>query len=82
MYPMIRHYLKLGSLSVLLSKQNVYNLASNEIELNMACFNQVFNENRVIVMLKLAAGGRASTFGFRSITLVCFGQLTPNLLYG
>ena len=26
--------------------------------------------------------GRASTFGFRSITLVCFGLLTPNLLYG
>ena len=48
--------------------------------------NQVFNENRVIVMLKSAEGGwtgvRASTFGFRSITLVCFGLLTPNLLYG
>jgi len=49
-------------------------------------FNQVFNENRVIVMLKSAAGGgwagvRASTFGFRSKTLVCFGLLTPNLLY-
>ena len=55
---------------------------------NYIIFNQVFNENRVIVMLKLAAGGRAasggraSTFGFRSITLVCFGLLTPNLLYG
>jgi len=43
----------------------------------------------VIVMLKSAAGGRvwregvrASTFGFRSITLVYFGLLTPNLLYG
>ena len=49
-------------------------------------FNQVFNENQVIVMLKSAAcgraGGRASTFGFRSITLVCCGLLTPNLLYG
>jgi len=49
-------------------------------------FNQVFNENLVIVMLKAAAGGRvgvrASTFGFRSITLVCFGLLTPNLVYG
>jgi len=49
-------------------------------------FNQVFNENQVIVMLKSAAGGRvggrASTFGFRSINLVCFSLLTPNLLYG
>jgi len=52
-------------------------------------FNQVFNENLVIVMLKSAAGeraaravGRASTFGFRSITLVCFDLLTLNLLYG
>jgi len=56
-------------------------------------FNQVFNENRVIVSLKSAggrsggraggrSGGRASTFGFRSITLVCCGLLTPNLLYG
>ena len=44
-------------------------------------FNQVFNENRVILMLKSAAGGRASTFGFRSITLVCFGLLTPNLVH-
>jgi len=31
-------------------------------------FNQVFNENRVIVMLKSTAGGRASTFGFHSKT--------------
>jgi len=44
-------------------------------------FNQVFNENQVIVMLKSAAGVRASSFGFRSITLVCFGLLTPNLLW-
>ena len=44
-------------------------------------FNQVFNEKQVIVTPKSAAGGRASTFGFRSITLVCFGLLTPNLLY-
>jgi hypothetical protein len=46
-------------------------------------FNQVFNEKRVIVMPKSAggrAGGRASTFGFRSITLVCFGLLRPNLV--
>ena len=97
-------------------------------------FNQVFNENQVIVMLKSLAGGwacgRASTFVIRSITsllwpidtklvvwvayikaqlriaiqmfvitvkmtvtknrkyvfasitLVCFGLLTVNLLYG
>jgi len=52
-------------------------------------FNQVFNKNRIIVMLKSAAGGHAGgwvgwrqSFGFRSITLVCFGLLTPNLLYG
>jgi len=52
-------------------------------------FNQVFNKNQFIVMLKSAAGRGAggwlgewaSTFGFRSITLVCFGLLTPNLLY-
>jgi len=51
--------------------------------LGLHIINQVFNEYRVIVMLKsAAAGGRASTFGFRSITLVCFGLLTPNLLYG
>jgi len=29
----------------------------------------------------MRAGVRASTFGFRSITLVCLGLLTPNLLY-
>jgi len=49
---------------------------------NKVLFNQVFNENRVIVMLKLAVGGRSSTFGFRSITLVCLSLLTQNLLYG
>jgi len=39
-----------------------------------ALVNQVFNENRVMVMLKSAAAGlRTSTFGFRSITLVCLG---------
>ena len=56
------------------------------LSINLYIINQVFNENLVIVMLKSAAGGRegvlASTFGFRSITLVCYILLTPNLLYG
>jgi len=41
---------------------------------------------RVVGRVVGRAGGRsgvqALTFGFRSITLVCFGLLTPNLLYG
>jgi len=41
-----------------------------------ASLNTIF-----VVMLKSAAGVWASTFGFRSITLVCFGLLTQNLVY-
>jgi len=32
--------------------------------------------------LQRQAGRQALTFGFRSKTIVCFGLLAPNLLYG
>ena len=46
-------------------------------------FNQVFNKNLVIVMLNVGGGRACGRYLWvRSITLVCFGLLTPNLLYG
>jgi len=47
-------------------------------------FNQVFNENPGYKIGECRAGVSlmVSNCGFRSITLVCFGLLTPNLLYG
>jgi len=57
--------------------------------LNLLLIKQVFNEKPSYCNAEVVggrAGGRvgvrASTFGFRSITLVCFGLLTPNMQYG
>jgi len=41
------------------SSEGIHNSQWSSVHLSDSIFNQVFNENLVIVMLKSAAGGRA-----------------------